>query len=331
MDRARFLAVASAPLAMTLTGITGDEGKDASQSAPVQSLRVLLGTAPAQRIDAQTFLYDGRRYRGTFSILPDGRVLSVVPIEAYLYGVVAREMSASWPAAALQIQAICARTYVLQRSNPLHDYDVATSEADQVYGGIAAEYQAASDAVDATVGQVLQFGGEFAQIAYSSCCGGHTEASSDAWGGTPIPYLAGVPCPWCAKSPEFGWQSSCDQTALARALPKGSPPIGTIRDLRLGPLDGSGRVRSVEIDGLDGAVSVSGGDFRRTIGARIVRSLEIKRIAPDKVPGSFVIEGAGLGHGVGLCQWGANFMALAGRSAADIAEFYFPGTQISSD
>lgn len=332
MDRARFLATtAAAPLALNLSGATNRIGRDASQSAPVESLRVLMGPGPAQQIEAQTFLYAGRRYRGTFTRLPNHDVLSVVPIEAYLYGVVAKEMSPSWPAAALQIQAICARTYVLQRSDPLRDFDVSTSQADQVYGGIAAEYQAATDAVDATVGQVLQFGGSFAQIAYSSCCGGHTEASAQAWGGAPIPYLGGVVCPWCAGSPEFSWVTSCDQTTLGRALPKELAEFGPIRDLRPGPADASGRLAWVEFLGLDTSVWVKGADFRRLLGARVIRSLAIKRIAADKVPDSFVIEGVGLGHGVGLCQWGASFMASAGRSAADIAAFYFPGTQIGSD
>jgi stage II sporulation protein D len=105
-----------------------------------------------------------------------------------------------------------------------------------------------------------------------------------------------------------------------------------IRDLRPGPTDRSGRLRSITLVGLNGSANLKARDFRRAMGARVVRSLLIKRIAAaDKVPGSFVIEGAGLGHGVGLCQWGANFMAAAGRSPADIAAFYFPGTQIGSD
>ena len=331
MERARFLTAAGAPLALGLMGIGGQGGHDPSQAAPVEALRVLLGPRTAQRIDAQTFFYDGHRYRGTFDRLPDGNVRSVVPLEAYLYGVVSREMTASWPAAALQVQAICARTYVLQRSNPLRDYDVSTSQADQVYGGMDAEDQAATDAVDATVGQVLQFGGSFAQIAYSSCCGGHTEASSDAWGGTPLPYLAGVTCPWCVGSPQYAWTASCDQATLTRALPADAANLGPIRGLRPGPADGSGRLRWVQYLGARSSVNVKAGDFRRLIGARVIRSTFIKSLLADKVPGSFVIEGAGLGHGVGLCQWGANFMAIAGRSAADIAAFYFPGTQIGSD
>ncbi|HVS46397.1 MAG TPA: SpoIID/LytB domain-containing protein [Verrucomicrobiae bacterium] len=332
MDRAQFLAAAGAPLVTVAMGMTREGGRDASSSAPVASLRVLLGSGSARRIDASSFTYGGRRYRGTFSRLADGNVLSVVPLEAYLYGVVAMEMSPSWPAAALQIQAICARTYVLQRSDPRRNYDVSTSEADQVYGGMDVEYQAATDAVDATVGQILQYGGNFAQVAYSSCCGGHTEASADAWGGAPLAYLEGVVCPWCAGAPEFAWTSTLDQGALMQAVPGNVSPLAMIRDLRPGPTDRSGRLRSITLVGLNGSANLKARDFRRAMGARVVRSLLIKRIAAaDKVPGSFVIEGAGLGHGVGLCQWGANFMAAAGRSPADIAAFYFPGTQIGSD
>ncbi|HEY5258229.1 MAG TPA: SpoIID/LytB domain-containing protein [Candidatus Baltobacteraceae bacterium] len=333
MNRSRFLGAATAPLALLAMGASGDGGSDASSASTLPSLRVLLGNAAARRIDGATFLYDGRRYRGTFSRMDDGNVLSVVPLEGYLYGVVAREMPPSWPPAALQVQAICARTYVLQRSDPRRPYDVATSEADQVYGGIASEYQAATDAVDATVGQVLHYGGAFAQIAYSSCCGGHTESSADAWNGAPIPYLLGVSCPWCAGSPEYAWTSSVDANALVRATANAASPTGDVTDLQLGPADRSGRVRSFTIVGALGSAVVKAGAFRSAIGTRVVRSLLVSDVSPNGAASapSFLLSGTGLGHGVGLCQWGANFMAAAGRSAADIAAFYFPGTQIAGD
>src|SRR4029077_1666627 len=158
-----------------------------------------------QGIDAQTFLYEGRRYRGTAAVLPEtGEVVSTVPVEQYLYSVVSREMPRSWPAEALQAQAILARTYVLQRSNPNRAYDLVPSEADQVYTGIDAEAAQTSAAVDATTGKALRYAGEFASIAYSSCCGGPTESSADAWGGA-LPYLSGVSCDYCKDSQWYRW------------------------------------------------------------------------------------------------------------------------------
>lgn len=326
MRRIAFLAtIAAAPLIAR-----AQEEYDPAVSAPGPSLRVLLGGAAASPIDATTFSYDGRRYRGTFSRRADGTVLSTVPLEAYLYSVVAREMSPSWPAAALQAQAIAARTYVLQRSSPKRDYDVVTSEADQVYGGMETESPAATAAVDATAGSVLRYGDAFAQLFYSSSCGGHTESSADAWaGGADLPYLRGVVCPWCTASPDYAWTRTVPADAVARAFPGAT--VGAPSELAVGATDASGRARELVLTGDAGTATTRGTAFRSALGARVVRSLLIRRIGPGTGPGTFAIEGAGLGHGVGLCQWGARGMAAAGKSADDILNFYFPGTQRSND
>ncbi len=326
MNRIAFLA-GSAALALRWQS---DEQYDPAITSPGPALRVLLGTGVASAIDSQTFLYDGRRYRGTFAERSDGAILSTVPLEGYLYSVVAREMSPSWPAAALQAQAIAARTYVLQRSNPKRDYDVVTSEADQVYGGMEAESSAANAAVDATAGSVLRYGDAFAQLFYSSSCGGHTESSADAWtGGANLPYLQGIACPWCTKSPDYTWSRELSGDAIARAFPGAA--IGTATDLTVASTDPSGRARTLLLTGDAGTATTRGTSFRAALGTRVVRSLLIRGIASGTGPGSFVIEGGGLGHGVGLCQWGARGMAAAGKTADDIMSFYFPGTQRSND
>ena len=335
MNRASFLAAALAvPSLMrrsrATAGQTSTEEYDPAITAAGPSLRVLLGTAPATAIDAASFLYDGRRYRGTFTRRADGTVLSTVPLEAYLASVVAREMSPSWPAAALQAQAIAARTYVLGRSDPKRDYDVVTSEADQVYGGVEAESPAATAAVGATAGVVLRFGDAFAQVFYSSSCGGHTESSADAWaGGATLPYLQGVLCPWCTKSPDYAWAREVPPEAVARAFPGAA--VGTPTGLAVAATDPSGRARAFLLSGDAGTATARGTAFRAALGSRVVRSLLIRQITSGTGPGSFVIEGGGLGHGVGLCQWGARGMAAAGTSSEDILNFYFPGTRRSND
>jgi stage II sporulation protein D len=330
MNRIQFLASTLAVPLVAIPSVAIAEQYDPAISTSVPSLRVLLGNATVAATDAQTFLYDGRRYRGTFTRRADGTVLSTVPLEGYLYSVVAREMSPSWPAAALQAQAIAARTYVLQRSSPKRDYDVVTSEADQVYGGLESESLAATAAVDATAGTVLRYGNGFAQLFYSSSCGGHTESSADAWmGGADLPYLQGVACPWCTSSPDYTWSREVSTDAVLRAFPGAN--VGTPSDLQVGQTDPSGRARQLILTGDQGTATAEGSAFRSALGTRVVRSLLIRRIAPGTGPGSFVIEGGGLGHGVGLCQWGARGMAAAGKSANDILNFYFPGTQRAND
>lgn len=338
MQRADFLAGVFALPVLSMRARFQDEGDDLSDpanSANAQALRVLLGRGEAQRVDAQTFLFAGRRYRGSFTYTPEGEVVSTVPLEEYLYSVVSREMPHSWPPAALQSQAIVARTYVLQRSNPRRAYDLVPSEADQVYTGIDAEQPTTSAAVEATAGQVLRFGSGFAQIAYSSCCGGHTEANSNAWGGALLPYLGGVVCPYCTGSPWYAWKQSVPMEHLASALAREVATLGELQSVTLDALDGSGRAQFWTFSGAAGTQRVKASDVRRALGMRILPSLLVRRLSadapPTQAPQTLAIEGGGLGHGVGLCQWGARGMALTGADARAILAFYYPGTEIGND
>jgi stage II sporulation protein D len=305
---------------------------DPATTARSQELRVLLGRGDATTDPQGGFTFAGRSYRGTFARLPDDSVVNTVRLEEYLYSVVPQEMSSSWPAAALQAQAVCARTYVLERSNPVRGYDVAPSELDQVYGGIATESPAGRAAVDATAGSAVRFGPQFAEVMYSSCCGGHTESSTDAWGGMPVPYLGGVPCTTCTQSPYYRWTRSLDFAALSQAFSGELAPFGALQGVVLGARDGSGRARTIELHAERGTAVVKGSAFRLRVGPRVLPSLLITKIQPQaQAPQTITIEGGGLGHGVGLCQWGARGLALDGASCNDILHFYFPGTDIEHD
>ena len=308
--------------------------EDPATLSQTQSLRVLLGRGRAQPIDGESFVYEGRRYRGSFSIASDGQIVNLVPLEQYLYSVVPREMPHTWPDAALGAQAIVARTYVLQRSSPARQYDLVPSEADQVYTGIDAEHPQSTAAVNATAGQALRFGNGFAQVMYSSCCGGHTESNADAWGGRPIQYLAGVPCSYCTDSPWYAWTKSVPvEQLLSNLEPVAS--IGPLQSIALEAPDSSGRPRSWTFQGANGSVAVKSEDVRRALGTRTLPSLLVRKVTlgsdASQPESGVLIEGAGLGHGVGLCQWGARGMALGGASARSILAFYYPGTGTGND
>lgn len=326
MRRADFLLLSAAALAPRAAAAQSDADPAISSQRP--ALRVLLGQGDAIATSPQSFSFNGVPYRGTFARLADGRIVDVVDLEEYLYSVVTQEMPTSWPAAALQAQAICARTYVLQRSDPRRPYDLVPSELDQVYRGMSAESPAASAAVDATRGRVLSFSGAFAQIAYSSCCGGHTESSADAWGNVPFPYLQGVVCTWCAASPRYRWTANLSLDVIGARSASLAPLPGRLTDVRIAERDGSGRTRTFQLITDRGDVSVPGGVFRRAVGSRVLPSLLLTDVHRDG--DSLQIAGGGLGHGVGLCQWGAKGMALARHAPEEILAFYFPGTQITS-
>lgn len=327
MRRQKFLALAGVPLLLSRRAPAQSDADPATTSSG-QALRVLLGDGDAIAMQNGTFSHDGRTFRGSFSRDADGRIVNLVDLEQYLAAVVPAEMPPSWPLAALQAQAICARTYVLQKSNPLRGYDLVPSELDQVYRGIEGEAPATNAAVAATAGRVLLFGGRYARLAYSSCCGGHTESSADLWGGTPLSYLGGVRCDWCAASPNFRWTADLLLSDLQNDFASELSGAQSLGGIRIEGRDGSGRARAISLLSRDASVTIPAPAFRSRVGSRVVRSLLLQAVQPTPDAGGVTLEGGGLGHGVGLCQWGARGLGLQGRDAGAILATYFPGTDL---
>jgi len=304
-------------------------------------IRVLLGRGSVAQRDAGTFSFGARSFRGTFATLPDQQVVNTLPLEQYLYGVVPMESPRLWPSETLQAQAIVARTFALARINPARLYDLTASSRDQAYGGIEAEHPETTAAVDATAGQVLRYGGMPASVSYMACCGGHTEASADAWeGGLSYPYLQGVVCTYCSASPDYRWVATVPWKTLTDGLAPQLNDLGPVRSAQVAAVDASGRARIVRFDGAGQSVVVTGKDFRRAAGAALVKSLLLHRIRvadvgsdlndPTQSAAALIVEGAGRGHGVGLCQWGSRTLGQQGRSAPDILAYYFPGTDVGA-
>jgi stage II sporulation protein D len=259
----------------------------------------------------------------------DGTIVAL-DVEKYLYGVVPLESPPSWPAAALEAQAIVARTYALQKRTLSRAYDVLASDADQRYGGPAAERPAGTAAVDATRGQTLGYLGGLASVFYSACCGGHSADANELWGHAGIPYLRGVDDPYCTAAPDYRWQRSVplDRARAVLADRLTSAPQAA----QLDDPDDSGRPRTVTFRGDGGsALALSVSEVRRRFGSETIRSLWLREIDFDRTQAVplVVIEGSGRGHGVGLCQWGARGMALSGAGASAILAHYFPGTAVT--
>jgi stage II sporulation protein D len=258
----------------------------------------------------------------------DGHVLTL-DVETYLRGVVPIEASPSWPAAALQAQAIIARTYALEKKTLSRGYDVVTTEGDQRYGGPEAEHPATSAAVEATRGVTIRYAGGPASIFYSSCCGGHTEDAAEVWGHNALPYLRGVDDPNCTAAPDYHWVR---QLPLDRARAAFADRLaGDLTGVDLLDPDASGRPRTAVLHAGGGSVPVTLTELRRRWGADVVRSTWLRLVSVETTQAvPFVrIEGSGRGHGVGLCQWGARGMALAGADAPAILAHFFPGTTVT--
>src|SRR5207244_2210194 len=123
---------------------------------------------------------DGRAYRGKLQVVVQAsflRVVNVVQVESYLDGVVAGEMPHTWPLEALKAQSVAARSYALANLVKGKPFDLYPDQRSQVYGGLAAEKPETSQAVRATAGQVVLYGGRVASTLCFSSRGGQAVSS----------------------------------------------------------------------------------------------------------------------------------------------------------
>lgn len=150
----------------------------------------------------------GHRYRGR--ILVDNpskklRAINVLGLQQYLYGVVPVEMPSTWLPAALQAQAVAARSYALANRKAAAPFDVYADWRSQAYLGVSGETPAGKLAVDETAGEVLLYDGNVADTLFSSSTGGRTQSAADAFGAPGRPYLVSVPDPYDTISPYHDW------------------------------------------------------------------------------------------------------------------------------
>lgn len=210
-----------------------------------------------------------RPYRGRLrhATAPGGGhdTVNVLPLEAYLRGVVPLEMPATWSPEAVRSQAVAARTYAAyERAHPRATHaQLCDTTSCQVYGGAAAEHPASDTAIKATAGTVLLDGGEPAFTQFSSSSGGWTSAGS-------VPYLRAVQDPYDGWSgnPVHDWTLQLPAARLERAWPR----LGDLQVVEVLARDGQGewggRVTSVRLTGSGGSVTVSGDTLRTRLGLR---------------------------------------------------------------
>ena len=297
-----------------------------------------------------------RRYRGEVSIIAADsgvRVVNRVAVEAYLRGVVPRELGVRGPGdrAALEAQAVAARSYVITRlGNTSRAYDVTATTTDQVYGGLDAENAAADAAIASTEGLVLMYNGRVVSAPYHSTCGGSTAAPDEIWRSENEPFLQrvsdripGSDRYYCDIAPRFRWERSWRGDSLTAVVERylrnyAQVPAGPIGDLRGVAVDGqtpSGRVAALWIETSRGRYRLRGNDIRyvlRSPGGELLNSTYFSPevvSAPDGRLTRLTIRGFGYGHGVGMCQWGAIGRARAGQDFRTILRTYFPGTTVA--
>ncbi len=315
-------------------------GKNLKATVTAYRGGILIGgmNFPSQKLlikanDADAVMVNNRRFRGNIQFIRQDKarllVINYIELEDYIKGVLYHEASHYWPIEALKAQAVACRTFALyqMQENAQKDYDVTSDIYSQVYGGRTSERYRSSIAVEQTKGQVLSYQGKIFPAYYHATCAGHTEDASLLWK-IDIPPLKGVPCSFCRESPHFKWHYVLGQDQIKEALGKVGHKIKDIKNIIVLGRDSSGRITELRIieEGKDKAIDIISKDFRNAVGPNIIRStnFSVKVINND-----LVFEGFGWGHGAGLCQWGAYFMAKQGYNYRDILGYYYPGTKLT--
>lgn len=271
----------------------------------------------------------------------------VLELEEYLVGAVAAEMPASFGLEALKAQAVAARTYALQKreagggkgclSHPGADL-CSDSSCCQAWEKIEAtagdkwppekrDYYLDKilEAVESTRGMVITYGKEVIRAVYHSTCGGMTESAEDAFNGPPYPYLRSVECSYCSHSPYYRKEISFKINTYAAALKDDDGVIPVLGEENVPLLETLSR-------------SQTGRNLLLRVGkpGRLIRGAELRSLLglPSthfrwRVEGEEIIFSTrGYGHGVGMCQYGADGMAGEGKDYVQIIQYYYPGVEV---
>jgi stage II sporulation protein D len=261
-------------------------------------------------------------------------VTMTMPLEEYVGTVMMAESGDFENAEARKAMAVVARTYAarFRGQHAKEGFDFCDTTHCQVFGWKAVN-AAVRTAVDATRGQILQFEGKPAATYYHQNCGGKTAAAKEVWPGVTEPYLISHEDRYCKVRGVLRWESSIRVDDLDRALRASGlkTPAGWSA-IEIALRSESGRTQRLKLTGGGGGdAAVSASTFRFAVD----RALGWEKIRSDlyevhNVGGQIVFSGRGAGHGVGLCQAGADEMAREGKSYREILSFYYPGTELGA-
>lgn len=264
------------------------------------------------------------------------RVTTEVGLEFYVSGVLSGEAATLQSSAARSAMAILAQTWALRWQGRHHaqGFDFCSLTHCQVFrlepAGGSRSGQELDLAALATRGQVLRYRGALADPYFTACCGGMTEAAGNVWPDRAQPYLVAVRDPYCLASEQAAWLRELSSESVQRVLTPKLAPARPLTELSVEKRDSSGRALVLRVVA-GSARDVDANEFRyafdRYWGWGQIKS---NRYSIQRRGDSWVFTGRGLGHGVGLCQAGAEQMGRMGFTAERILSTYFPGTQVAS-
>lgn len=253
-------------------------------------------------------------------LMADGSVCTF-SLEDYVLGVVLGEMPASFETEALKAQAVAARTYALRKkchpnADVCTDHTCCQAYCDpESYTGGNEALEKVRAAVNATAGQVVTYQGKIIEATYFSCSGGKTEDAVAVWGQS-VPYLQAVDSPGEEKAAYYLKTASMTAGEFSAAF-------GGLSGI---PSTWIGKITYTKGGGVD-TICIGGKEYK---GTEVRKKLGLRSTAfvITVVGSSVTITTKGNGHRVGMSQYGADAMAVAGSSYEEIINHYYPGTNL---
>ena len=330
-----FLPLNTAPVSTASASASAQKtaSLNAQTSRPVQASRASQTSEAVQTTAVSDASAPSVDRSVSIGVEQDGKLVAMT-LEDYLCATVAAEMPASFPSAALEAQAIAARTLVLHRlsDSSLHpsgalvctDFHHCAAFCD--FSTLSeASAEAVLNAVRATDGQVLLYDGEPITAAFHAISGGMTEASEDVWGGK-LPYLTNVESPGEESAPNYRTEKTFSAAEFSAAVSKAYPKVDLSspcsRWFSDSERSAAGGILSVEV----GGVRVTGTALRSLLG---LASTDFT-VKADDTAKTLTFTCTGHGHGVDMSQYGAAYLAENGLTAGEITAHYYPGTVIAS-
>jgi len=254
-----------------------------------------------------------------------------MPLERYVTAAIAGESSVFRSGEALKAMAIAARTYAVRMHgrHRAEGFDLCDTTHCQRLDVEAVTPRLVSAAAD-TAGELLWFEGSPAFTPYTRDCGGQAEDASAVWPDLGVPYLTRHSDEYCPRARTSAWQWSGDPRKILEALQRSRLRGPHVLDrIEISDRTSSGRAHQLLLAGNGESVRISAGSFRFAMGRELGwNTLRGDRYEVRSSNGRILFEGSGSGHGVGLCQLGAEQMGLTGKSYRQILAYYYPGTLV---
>lgn len=273
------------------------------------------------------------KVRGTIKVVVSGSdkvtIINETNLDSYLKGVLPREVISSWPDEALKAQAVASRSYVVANFGKYDSkgFDICADIMCQVYGGLSAEKESTSKAVEDTRGEVMVYKGKPIPAYFHASCGGFTEQIQPVWGSPDRPYLPAKKDPFGSEAPWFAWKLEATFDTILKSLKKDNLVKGEqLKRIEIKKKSRSGRAQTLTVTTEAGSFDMKGNSFRMAMDPGKIRSTLWTHLQRTK--SGYLFEGKGWGHGIGLSQWGAKGRAEAGHDYKKILSFYYPETEI---